>query len=214
MAITYSLTAVNNSANIGSVCVYQTDPGFNVMGPAFSIAWLASTAAPSTTVSFSWQQGYGFACANTGQLVPGLSFETSQIVPADLTSGNQITLSGQQDGELQLTNLRQGPRAGILFVHQDGSVPPYAGAIAFCVSGQPAFAVQASPNINIVYTPQPKYWLIFGTFQEGEVIDTALLGATAQGSFTQPIRVQFPPNVYSLQATLDAQNQWTIAPAD
>jgi hypothetical protein len=55
-----------------------------------------------------------------------------------------------------------------------------------------------------VFTPHPEYWIAFGNFTTGETIDSS--------SMTNPAQIVFPPNVYSMTATLNADDTWTIAP--
>src|SRR5688572_566226 len=127
MAIQYTLSVLNNSVNPGTVCLYQTDPGFASVGPAYSVAWLAHQVFPSTMVQFSWQMNYGFACAETGRLTPGMIFQAAQYVPGNLNTANQITLTSRE-GVLQLENQQGGSRSGALVVRQDATIPVNTGS--------------------------------------------------------------------------------------
>jgi hypothetical protein len=72
------------------------------------------------------------------------------------------------------------------------------------MSGSGTFVVPASPNLNLVFTPHPKYWVTAGTFATGEVLDSEQLTNTAA--------VEFPPGVYAMVATLQLDNTWTVQP--
>ncbi len=39
------------------------------------------------------------------------------------------------------------------------------------MAGSGTFAVQAQPNMTAVFTPHPNYWVIFGNFENGDVMD-------------------------------------------
>ena len=49
---------------------------------------------------------------------------------------------------------------------------------------------------------QPNYYIIFGEFMLGQVLDLEQITNNAQ--------INFPPNVYQMYAILGPDNQWTI----
>jgi len=212
MAEQYVVTFVNNSANTGTVCLYQTFPGFGAIGAAYSLAWMTTKAAPSTTVGFQWSPVLGFAWDQIGVLAPGLIFTAAEYLPANLDSLNQVTLT-QLNGGLQFVNQGPGPKPGSLFIQQDGTVQLNNAAVAFEMSGQPTLAVQAQPNMTVVLQPASLYWIIFGTFEQGEVLDTTLFGGNAEAEFTKPAQIVFPPGVFAMTATLNPDNTWTVQPS-
>lgn len=73
------------------------------------------------------------------------------------------------------------------------------------MSGKGTFVTQAQPNLHLVFTPHPRYWIAAGTFTEGEVLD--------QETITNAAEVAFPANVYAMQAVLAADNTWTVSAA-
>jgi len=72
------------------------------------------------------------------------------------------------------------------------------------MSGSGTFVVQAQPNMNAIFTFHPEYWITFGNFKEGEVLDITQITNKAQ--------ITFPPNIYSMAAILNQDNTWTIKP--
>ncbi|MFW8642247.1 hypothetical protein ACOJBO_02920 [Rhizobium beringeri] len=56
------------------------------------------------------------------------------------------------------------------------------------MAGSGTFAVQAAPNMTAVFTPHPNYWVMFGNFETGDVIDiedvTGAVEVTYGGALT------------------------------
>jgi hypothetical protein len=201
MSQTYTLTFVNNSTNTGNACVYQKAPdttASNVM----SLAWFSKVAAPTTHIDFDWTIDYSFVWSETGTLAPGVNFSASQNWPADLTSTNAVSFTNQ-NGAFTFLNQRQGT-AGSLTIIDDGTIPMGRAAVGIGMSGRGAFAVQAQPNLTTMFTPHPNYWITFGNYRPGEVLDVQ--------SITNAQQISFPINVYAMTAILNADNTWTVLP--
>lgn len=204
--VNYNLTFVNNSSNAWSACVYQTDPNINLPN-VMSLAWFAEMAAPTTTVEFTWQINYAFVWSETGLLVPGVNFSASQTWPANLSTTNQVTFTQpqtQQGPYYTFANQTQGPNTGSLYIVEDPSVGVAQASVGIAMSGAGVFAVNAEPNLNLIFTPEPVYWITFGMYEQGDVMDIT--------EITNSAKVQFPPGVYSMTATLNADNTWTVGP--
>lgn len=201
--VQYSLVFQNQSDMNGYACVYQTSP--DDTGPSVvSLAWLSKFVFPSTQVIFKWATEYSFVWAETGELMPGVQFIASQLWSADLQFSNQVTFS-QRDGMYQFTDLRQGQGPGSLYIMEDSSIPPGStAAVGIGMSGNSTLAVQAEPNMFLALTPPKTYWVAFGNYSQGQVLDTTQIINAAP--------VVFPPNVYSLTATLAANNTITVRP--
>lgn len=196
----YSVVFVNNSKQTGSACMYQQDPDITIPN-VMSLAWFTKSAHPTTRVSFSWSIDYNFVWSETGSLVPGVIFMASQTWAADLSTENQVTFT-QSGGAYTFQNQQQGPRQGSLFITEDGTIPANMASVGVGMSGFGTFVVQAQPNMNLVFTPHPEYWITFGNYVQGEVMDIS--------SVSNPAKIEFPPNVYSMTAVLNADNTWTI----
>jgi hypothetical protein len=197
---TYSLTFVNNSSNTWDAAVYQTDPGIpNVQ----SLAWFAKTTAPATKVVFKWTIDYSFVWAETGMLVPGLLFIATQEWEADLTTTNQVTFT--RDPSYTFKDQTQGPQDGALYIQQDSTIPSGMAAVGIGMSSSGVYAVQAQPNILAKFSSHPQYWITFGQFVQGEVLDIGQVVG-------QAANIKFPANVYQMTATLDQNNNWTVKP--
>lgn len=196
----YSLTFINNSDQEGDACVYQQDPDLGVANVQ-SLAWFTKAANPTTTVEFDWSIDYSFVWSETGNLVPGVVFIASQAWAADLSTTNQVTFTN--NGAFTFENQTVGAGEGNLYITEDGTIPVDVASVGIGMSGFGTFAVDAEPNYNLVFTPHPEYWITFGTYTQGEVMNIS--------ESTNAAQISFPANVYAMTATLNADNTWTIA---
>lgn len=202
MSVKYELKVINNSSNSGDICVYQTPPDTTVTD-VMSLAWFSEYAYPTTTVIFDWSLNYQFMWDETGNLKPGVVFDASQIWDADLTTQNMVTL--HYDKAYTFKNLTMNPQsAGSLVVMQDYSIPLKMASVGVGMSGAGAFAFQAQPNTTLIFTPHPIYWVTFGKYDKGQILDTTQI--------TNRAELAFPPNVYSMTAILNPDNTWTVGP--
>jgi hypothetical protein len=199
MASTCSLVFQNKSTNSGSAVVYQTDPDGNPQN--LSLAWFSKNSRPNTNVVFEWKTDYSFVWSETGRLVPGVVFQAAQNWPADPASSNAVTFTHQY-GNFSFMNQTQGPQPGSLYIRQDSALPMNQAAVGIGMSGAGTFVNQARPNMNLTFTPNPQYWIAFGDYQQGQVLDT--------GAIDNAARIQFPAGVSSMTATLTPDNRWTI----
>jgi hypothetical protein len=200
MGVVYSINAINNSTQIGSICVFQSDP--NVNNPqVLSLAWFTKVVAPRTRTKFTWTIDYSFVWAETGQLIPGIIFDASQTFAADLSTTNQITFTSS-GGAFDFINQTAGPAAGSLYIMEDRSIPLNIASVGIGMSGAGTFAVPSQPNMTLIFSPHPKYWITFGNYTRGEVLDIT--------SISQKAQVAFPSNVFSMTATFGADNQWAV----
>jgi rhizosphere induced protein len=192
----YTVIFQNNSTNAGSVSLYQVRPSSDGM----SLAWLTRYAYPTTRVTLTWTLTYDFVWSETGNLVPGVIASAAQVWPADLMTSNQVTLTF--DRAFTFKNQTTGPQPGSLYLNADSTIPVNTASLGIGMSGAATMLVQAQPNLSYVFTPDPQYWIAFGNYTTGEVIDTSTM--------TNPAQIVFPVNVYSMTATLNADNTWTI----
>lgn len=70
------------------------------------------------------------------------------------------------------------------------------------MSGKPAVACVAAPNLKYTFMPHPRYWIAFGKFEEGEVIDV--------NRMTQKFEIEYPVNVFSRTVELSGNNSWIL----
>lgn len=200
--VNYTLIFKNNSTNSANACVYQQDPNIGVPD-VMSLAWFSKYAFPTTTVTFQWTIDYSFVWSETGVLVPGVIFTATQNWGADLSTTNQVTFSHPGQA-YTFQNQTAGPQGGSLYITEDGTLPIKQASVGIGMGGFGTFVVQAQPNWNLVFTPHPEYWITFGNYTQGEVLD--------QTSISNPAKVAFPVNTYSMTAILNPDNTWTVMP--
>jgi len=187
----------------GNICVYQQDP--DVSNPyVMSLAWFTKLTNPGTKASFTWGINYSFVWDETGELIPGVIFDASQTLPASLSHKNNITLS-KADGAYQFTSQTSTSNSGTLYIKNEFTVPPLEASVGIGMSGAGTFVKQAQPNMTFDFTPHPEYWVTFGDFEKGQVLDIT--------EITNNAPVAFPPNVYAMDVILDQSNQWTVRPS-
>ncbi|HEY0036700.1 MAG TPA: hypothetical protein VGB66_08440, partial [Longimicrobium sp.] len=174
-----------------------TDPSI------MSLAWFTKGAAPTTTITFTWSIDYSFVWAQTGLLKAGVVFQAGQVWPADLSTRNQVTLT-QENEVYTFENQTTGAATGNLYITEDPSILADQVAVGVGMSGSGTFVKQGQPNWNLTFTPHPQYWIAFGSYTHGEVMDIS--------SMSDAGLIQFPPNEYSMTVTLNPDNTWTIVP--
>ena len=68
------------------------------------------------------------------------------------------------------------------------------------MSGQPAFATDAGPNLSYSFIPHPQYYVAFGYYLQGEVIDLNLVSST--------VCVEYEDNIFERTVRLKSNNTW------
>jgi hypothetical protein len=201
MSSSYSLTFTNNSDRAGTVCLFQKDHGYE--GPnAMSLAWMARAAHPGMSASFSWSIDYSFFWAETGVLRPGVQVNPGQTIPADPRDSNSIVLSAYAPHDFRFSNQQRGQQAGSFYINCDATNPNNMASVGVSMSGAGTFAVPAMPNYMNVFTPRPSYWLTFGNYRQGQVLDV--------DDITDAVQIDFPGNVYDMKVTLKDNGQFTV----
>lgn len=201
MGTNYSLTVNNNSKNYGHICVFQTMP--DQPDNLLSLAWFSEPAHPGTSVTFDWNTDYSFVWSNQGTLKPGVNFKASQTLYADPSniSSNSIKFTKQFDA-YRFTKANNNTKAGKLAIYTDETVPHGEASVGIGMSGSGTFAVTATPNYNFTFSPHPKYWVAFGVFKAGDVIDIE--------SMTNIVEIKYATDVYDKVVDLKEDNTWEI----
>lgn len=203
MSTKYSLNVTNNSTQFRDLCVFQKPVDLGVPD-AVTLAWLAAPAHPGTTVTFEWTLDYNFVWSQTGTLKPGVTFHAQQTVPADPydTRTNQI-LFDYQEGAFKFDEgaALGTPRRGSLYVRELDSIPIGKAGVGIGMSNSGVFAVEAQPNMNLVFSPHPSYWVTSGRYEQGQVIDIEQISDDAEVTFD---------GTTSMKAVLNSDNTWDV----
>jgi hypothetical protein len=199
----YSLTCINKSEQLGSFAVFQKPLPTVVPGDVFPLAWFARPTHPGTQVTFSWTVNYNFVWSETGVLQPGIVFNASEVMSADPYGSNYIKLTEDKWGATYFDTPDSNGAIGSLTIKQLHNVVPNRTSVGVGMSGAGTFAVQASPNMTTVFTPTPNYWVLFGNFQAGQVMDIE--------NITGDIEVTYGGSLTSRTATLGLNNKITVS---
>lgn len=188
--------------NEGQIRLINFHNAFGLPGMV-SLAWFSEPAHPGTTVEFDWSIIYNFVWSRQGELIPGVTFKASQTIntePSDITK-NSIGFT-KEAGAYRFTETNRTTKSGTLGIYTDQTVPHGEASVGVGMSGSGTFAVTATPNYSFAFTPHPKYWVVFGTYEKGEVMDIESLTSTAE--------IIFEPDVYSMKAILKNDNTWEV----
>lgn len=200
----YTLVFDNKSSRYAELCVFQQDPAFDVAGIE-TLAWLVEPVAPTTRLTLTWTTELDFVWSATGSLAPGVVGTAVQVWPANLTTTNQVTFDVVQ-GAYTFRDQTQGPTSGSLTILESRNIPVNQAAVGLGMAGAATYYVQAQPNVTLTFQPGEtvQYWVSFASYTAGEVLDVP--------SIADKTQVVYPVNVYSMTATLSADNTWLIAP--
>ncbi|MDR1363205.1 MAG: hypothetical protein LBJ35_04055 [Spirochaetaceae bacterium] len=207
MATKYSLSVTSKAIQPGVFCVYTTCPDPKVVQLNLqSLAWFTKAANPKTILTFEWDLDYSFVWCQTGKLNPGVRFRASQDFPANPQKPalSKVFLD-VANGAYQFTEnapADKQPPAGTLGIYTGGNIPSYDVSAGIALGGSPALVTSVGPNLGYTFIPKIKYWIAFGSFVEGEVLDL--------NAMTVVQEIDFPTNVYDIGVTLNEDNTWTV----
>jgi len=203
MSNEYQLTVTNNSTQYQDLCLYQKVPDLSVPN-ALSLAWLVAPTWPGTSVTFQWTIDYSFVWGQTGSLKPGVPFRAQQTLPANPNSlgSNQIQFDYRNGAFTFIPGPALGsPQLGSLYIRELSAIPVNTAAVGIGMSNSGTYVVPAQPNMNLMFTPHPQYWLTAGNIDNGQVLDLEQI--------TNEIEVAFD-GTFSKRAVLDSRNNWTV----
>ncbi|NOK31951.1 protein rhiA [Corallococcus exercitus] len=205
----YSIKFINNSNNDWTFCCFQKDP--TITDPTImSLAWYTKKVVSGESVTFTWYITYNFLWASTGILQPGITFDASQVVGADLTNDNLITLTSPASEEYKFISESNAGTSGSLSIYCDNTIPDPkvvtngAPSVGIGMSGQGTFALQAQPNTTTTFTPNPTYYITFAN-------ELSLGQVMSAEQTTSAQQVSFPGAVNLCTATLDHTNAWSLS---
>lgn len=199
MATKYSLKVKHDGTETGDFCIYQTND--SQTEDIRSLVWFKKRAHTNTNLKFDWSIDYGFTWSEQGVLVPGVIFEASQVLPADPSNldNNSISFT-KYDNAFDFKETDEPTTRGRLGISCDETIPSKTASIGISMSGKSAFACTASPNMKYTFKPHPRYWIAFGKFDEGEVIDL--------NRMTRKFEIKFKENQYDKSLRLSETNTW------
>jgi len=198
---THSVVFVNQSNNEGDVCLFQTlkQP---VAGTS-SLVWLARHVMKTTTQTFQWSGVPCFVWSNSASsLDSGVIVIGSQAWPAGLSENNRVTLT-YTGNSYTFENLSTGTPAGTMTLQQSSTVPAGLAVAGIGMDSYATVVATTQPNVSLQFVPDPRYWISFGTFTRGQVVDPSAIVSC---------EIVFPANVLSMTAIYTTENTWQTSP--
>jgi hypothetical protein len=177
MSTHYELHLHNDSLQSGDFCIFQTMPDIN-MSNVTSLAWLSKTASPTTRLVFQWALEYDFVwtCATGNK--PGARVTACQSWPANTETNNKVLLD-KINGAYSFSKQPVSESSGSLIIEQGKNVLPQEVSVGIGMDGKGTFVLPSQPNMQVMMTPKPAYWLCFGSFEQGQVIDISRVSQRA-----------------------------------
>lgn len=201
----YTLILNNQTTTVFTLLCYQNQSP-NLPSNCYPLAWFAQSVAPQNKAYFIWTEDYDFVWAKTGHLKPGVVFRTSETIPSDLKSNNQITFTRLPEGAFTFKDQTNELEEGSMYIDQDSTIPSDTASIGIGMSCGAIYAVQALPNApRVVFKPTPTYYVayVFST-EQGAVLNLS------DFSESQYAQIEYPVNMYTATATLKPDNTWSI----
>lgn len=198
---TFTINFTNNSDSSGAFCVFQQN--HNSPNPqVFPLAWRVEPSAAHSKLAVSWNLDLYFFWAKTGALRPGVVFYAGENARTSFTERNEITLT-KEERDYKFINPRDRRQQGELVIIADYNTVPNQASVGIGLSGAVAYAVQAQPNMQFNFYPRFEYWVAFGNFKQGEVLDPSQMTA---------VKVDFPQGIFSMEVVLNPDGNWTVTP--
>lgn len=205
----YVLELRNESAHLYNLCVYQTLP--ERMEEIRSVVCFSMRCHPGTRTTFEWSGDARFIWARMTKLRAGEFCRAAQDWPCDAMDGasNGVSLI-RECGAYRFEHAEQKTPSGSICIYTDGTIPngQLAAGLGLRVFDDgrlrclPTLVAEAVPNFSRILMPSTQLWATFGHYEVGEILDLALVN--------NPVRIDFPMDVYALTATLDERNEWLV----
>jgi hypothetical protein len=218
----YSLTVLNENAKWQQFALFQTIP--QIIGPSIdptSLAWMVGGAAagspdnPSQS-AFNWTIDYSVTVGyiqQQGSTTSPRSFQTASSVGVMIDTQNTVPVTYQGPFPYGAPGFPAGPTDGVkglIVAKADNNIPTVAVQasksvylnVGIAMAGKPTVAVQLEPNITYQFTPKPRYYILAGSFLQGQVIDTATSSAAYELVFA---------GVTDMSVRFTQQNQFVAA---
>ncbi|MFM2007145.1 MAG: hypothetical protein RLZZ09_2800 [Pseudomonadota bacterium] len=194
-----SLNVINNSSSMISACLFQQPQ--NQLPGLFPVVWLSAPMYPGMRRSFAWSNNdYSFVWAETGWLMPGTTFNPSQVTLANI--GDQITFNVGSGGYGQFFNQTPSVPPNNLTITDGGNMNPGQFAVGVGLSGSPVYVAQAQPNMAYQFTPSSnRIYLFAGNCQTGDVLDTQTISNAALINYAGQTQAT---------ATLQMNGMWNV----
>lgn len=196
----YSLKIINEGDFKGALAVYQRQHDLEAMG-AMPLAWFTQKVFPNMHAEFSWDKEYNFILSKEGELIPGVVFKAVESVDTSPEMHNMIEIDKGSDGYVIKKQVTDHRRVGKLVIEGRSGIPEMDASIGIAMSGSGTFAWEAEPNVSMEVEPKPEYWITYGDFRQGEVLDTRHITKKS-------LKIDYPRGKYGAVVVLKKDNTW------
>jgi hypothetical protein len=202
----FSLTVVNQSEVDGPVFVVVPKRPQGVGYHA--LVWLAQQIDQSNSYLFEWELTWGFTWSAAGRR-GGVDWSGRGSLPADPSVDERCAATLDYDGDFKLAaadGTEDGERLTVACTARVPLPDTVASTAGVSLSGEPAFAVAAGPNLQLAFPlPSASYYVGFGTgtYVGGQPLDVEALQSLQE--------LDYDGTVTDLTATLQQDNTWSVA---
>jgi len=206
---TRTLLFKNQSQIASNVCVYQSPPKTSPT-EAITLAWFCQSFPQKleggiSQVVFQWtEDDYSFVLTQRGKLASGITFTTSQAIPANLKTANEVTLTKHSLGTYSFTDQKQGSEPNLLFINQDRTISFNEVFVGIGMAGSATTFVQGLPNVTTIFELNKKhtYNIFWGNYTAGQVLNI--------NEITNQAKIEFKDNINSVTAILYEDMTWCV----
>lgn len=203
MGARYQVNITNNSSQNTTFILFQKDPNQNQY-QGLSVVWRSQQLSPRSKATFDWSKDYSFVAGNTGPLMPGTKFNAESMMEADPNGSTNAAVLDSNGRGCQLS-MSQGGQPGRLTLMTGNSVSPQPQFSAgMGMEGSATVIVQARPGMNYQFSPDTEYWVAFGNYEIGQVLNPNVQNAA---------RISFQGGVTKMNVVLNQDGSYTINPA-
>jgi hypothetical protein len=186
----YTVIVQNKSGKDGFALLFAQQSAYPV--------WQSKFTYNDVNSVFEWQENFGFVWQQYGA-----KNNSQQILPTDLKTNNEITLDyDAQHQAFRFKDQKQGNPPGTLIINQSSTIPSGTVRIGLAIAGYPAAMQDSHPNSTLTIVQCSKYYVAFDVEEQTGVVNVNKTSKLAL--------LKFPPNIYSLTATINEDFTWTV----
>ena len=209
----YTVTLSNLSTQFGDFVIYQTIPEQERNSKLYSIVWMRARLSEGQQHLFKWDTKYSLMWADTKSLVVGTSIDNATkaikaVSPNDITK-NTLTLIKKNGGFL-FDNFSTDGQHGILTIKTANTIPNNIASAGVAMDNKSVILMNVFLNMTYKFTPDSTYWIVFGNFNEAEILDTNNIHSRNKNFFSEPMKIVFPINVDDIFIVFKEDNSFEI----
>lgn len=181
-------------------CLYQDIPGrFN--SEIYQLAWVVQPCAYGEQIKFTWTTSYQYQWGVLEEFENGARFDPSSNFPCELDELEENSIQLVSVGNTYQFQRNHHSNIGGNLPIRKGKDIDKSIAVGIAMDGKSVFATQGNSSVSSLIVPQPDYYVTFGNFKEGQVID--------RQAAIDPLKIEFTGSNH-LEITLDEGFQWHV----